>query len=465
MHRFILLSVVVAIAASCRSIQPETPTLAPETYVAPAPPPSQIDIPVLVDLKSLYDQIEKNVPAKLNSTGYPGWQQDANCNLHYRWNFWREKLTFVPNNNTLAINCLGYYQGEGEARPCCWDWCPYVGTGCGMNEPPRQLQLSILSVVNISPTYQIQSNTAVTKLIPINRCKVTTLNFDITDNIMAQTRGPLDKACKDFDAGMAKFNLRGQVEQVWKTLHTPMAIDTFGFLVFNPSSLRISPITTKGDELRFSLGATANPAFLLNTANHPAPPKLPDLSKNPKQSGGFSVYLDTRLHYAELTKLVNAQMKGMKFDYGKKHIEVLEVQLSGTGNQKLLIKVNFNGSVKGWMYMTGTPQFDSVTKELILPDLDFDIKTRNVLLKSAKWLFNNTLTNSMRQNAKFYVGDMLTTIQQQVQQNLTKNWGNGINTTGKVEAITIRNLFPAPDYLQVSCFIKGDLDAQLKELK
>lgn len=460
---FVLLGVLVM--ASCRSIKPEVPSLPPQDAAVPAAPVSQIDIPIRVELKPVYEQIEKNVPQKLNSLGYPGWESNDNCLLRYKWNFWREKLAFAPKNNTLNITCIGYYQGHGEARPCCYDLCPWVGAGCGINEPPRQLQLGISSTVNITNDYKIISNTVVSKLLPVNRCYVTALNFDITDKIMGAAKGPIEKACKDFDNSMLKVNLRKEVENLWKMLYEPIPVDTFGFLSFNPSALQLSPITSTANTLQFSLGVTASPQFSLKKEGLPTVGKLPNITPTTQKAEGFLVNLDTRLQYDALTKMVNNQVKGMRIDFGKKHINIIEVQLAGTGNQKLMIKVNFEGSSKGWIYLTGTPKFDTATKELTLPDLDFDLKTRNVLLKSAKWLFDGKLTNTFRQNARYSIADMLAVIKTNVEQQLNKAHGYGISTTGVVKTVTISNIYPAPGFIQVTALIQGNLDVKVDGIK
>jgi hypothetical protein len=459
------LVLVALLAVGCRSIQPDAPALEAQAQVVHAPPPSQIDIPVQVDLNPLYTQIESSVPAKLTSQGYPGWEASDNCLLQYKWNFWREKLTFTAQNNTLNIGCIGYYFGSGQVRPCCWDWCPWVGAGCGSENLPRQLQLGIASTVNVGADYRIVSSTKLTKLDAVNRCKITSLNFDITDAVLKQARAPIENACRDFDNSMLGYNLRTQVEKVWKTLYTPMPIDTFGSLVFHPTALRISKLTTQGNMLSFSLGATATPRFIFKGADAPPVPPLPALGQNPQQGGGFSVYLDARLPYAELAKIANTQMQGMRFDFGKRHIEVLEVQLAATGSQKLMIKVNFKGSAKGWIYLTGTPGFDTATQEITLPDIDFDVKTSNLLLKSAKWLFSHKISASLHQNARYSVADMLATIKTQVEQNLTKTISSGISTSGKISTVTISNLYPAPNFLQVTTLIQGHLDAKVTAYK
>jgi hypothetical protein len=464
-NKVIVFVTLVIFATGCRSIKPDVPALPAQARDVPQPPPSQIDIPVQVDLNPLYAQIESSVPAKLTSQGYPAWESSDNCLLEFKWNFWREKLTFTAQNNTLNIGCIGYYHGQGQVRPCCWGWCPWVNAGCGSDALPRQLQMGIASTVNIGANYRIISSTKLTKLDGVNRCKVTPLNFDITDAVLKQARTPIENACRDFDNSMLAYNLRTQVEQVWKTLYTPVPVDTFGSLVFNPTTLRISKLTTQGSMLNFSIGATALPQFVFKGNAAPVVPPLPALLQNEQQGGGFAVYLEARLPYAELAKIANTQMQGMRFDYGKRHIEVLEVQLAGTGSHKLMIKVNFKGSAKGWMYLTGTPHFDTATKEITLPDIDFDVKTSNLLLKSAKWLFNGKITTSLKQNAHYNIADMLSTIKTQVEQNLTKTISSGVSTSGVVNTVTISNLYPASDFLQVTTLIQGRLDAKVTAYK
>jgi hypothetical protein len=49
----------------------------------------------------------------------------------------------------------------------------------------------------------------------------------------------------------------------------------------------------------------------------------------------------------------------------------------------------------------------SKTEEISFPDLTFDIATKNKLLKSAKWLFDDLITNKIREMAHYNMGKEL----------------------------------------------------------
>jgi hypothetical protein len=57
--------------------------------------------------------------------------------------------------------------------------------------------------------------------------------------------------------------------------------------------------------------------------------------------------------------------------------------------------MGFSGTNSGIAYFTGKPFYDANKKMIEVRDIDFDVKTKSLLLKSADWLFNKRIINEV----------------------------------------------------------------------
>ena len=87
----------------------------------------------------------------------------------------------------------------------------------------------------------------------------------------------------------------------------------------------------------------------------------------------------------------------------------------------------------------------------------FELESKNLLLKSAKWLFSDKITNAMREQAKFditpYMEEMKGTLQNELNTELTK----GVFLKGKAETLELKEIFPGKDALLLRINTKGEL--------
>ena len=94
-----------------------------------------------------------------------------------------------------------------------------------------------------------------------------------------------------------------------------------------------------------------------------------------------------------------------------------ELEVYGNGDN-LVVKINFTGNLKGDFFMTGRPKFDSETKSIYIDDLDFDIKSQQMLIKVADVLLKGTFKKQMNKYLKFSLEEQLDDTQFMIEQYL-----------------------------------------------
>jgi len=127
----------------------------------------------------------------------------------------------------------------------------------------------------------------------------------------------------------------------------------------------------------------------------------------------------------------------------------------------LHIKVDFSGKKKGTIYLTGTPSFDAEKQRISFPDLEFDVKTKSALIKSAKWLFDKKITNMLRDAANMELSEYLDEFKVTVDESLNGEVDTGVWMNGAVDDIKIDYIYPREDALFMRISSKGTLGIKM----
>lgn len=183
---------------------------------------------------------------------------------------------------------------------------------------------------------------------------------------------------------------------------------------------------------------------------------LPNLSSF-KPQNGFELTLDIQAKYDSIDKILKRELNGQTFEIEKKLVKFEDVSIFSTEDQKINIALKISGSANGTLYFTGTPVFHSITQELSIPDLTFNIKTRNALLKSAKWLFSEKIEKKLQEACKFDLTQQLLTLQHDIEAELNQEITDGIKMYGKLDKLEILDIYPFTSQLYVRVRTKGEL--------
>ena len=465
---------VLSILSSCsKKIIPEKPELTKTYFALDSLPLSEIDIPLRVNLKPLYDIAEKNVQKIYASEGWPNEYIVNNCDTKYMYRFKRGPLRINSNGNIVNFNFTGSYiiagaqricTGLGSDRTAITPWSPICT--CGLNEGEPRVDIGFKTNLRIKNNYAIAMQLQALDPKPLDKCTVCFWGQDITPIVMAQLKEELKIAGKDIEDSINNLNFRPQFQQLWDVLNSSVRLYDIGYLQLNPQKIRISTLQTQNDSLNISIGISARPLISLskNTDHKTTIPDISDFSKRK----GFSIFIDAVMNYDSLSGLLTRQLAGKRIDMDRlgKYIIIEKCEIYGADNEKLIIKVSFKGSDSGIMYLTGKPVFNQSKNELHVREIDYDIHTKNLLLKTAKWLFNRKIINELNKystlNMLSYTDTLISRVNSQL---INRELQKGIYTNGKIETMQILNIYPLKDNFVLRCNSKGELSIRIDSFK
>jgi len=288
----------------------------------------------------------------------------------------------------------------------------------------------------------------------IDPCEVTFANININNVLLSQLKPQLGSFAKMIDQEVGKQDLKPYILPVWKALQEDIKIDQVGYLRFQPQQLSLGELAMNGTVLTFSVGLKASPVITPETKTV-APTALPNLS--PYQKGnGFEVYTDLAMNYDSLSAQVYSTIKNENFALGKENIKVTYMKLF-PANEKLGVEVGFTGTKKGVFYLLGNPEFDSKTGHLKLKNVEYDIATKNVLIKSAKWLLDETIRKKLEEQMDFDMSDVVNSTKKSIHESLNQKMDYGVQLKGVLTALEIVGWDINTKNLVVRAKTKGDL--------
>ena len=422
-------------------------------------PESELSIPIQVNMKPLYQLAEKNVGIVFTSPNWPEDWVSIDCANRYKYQFRRGPLQISAAGNSMNLGFTGFYKIIGSTRVCLGNtvvspWTP--ACRCGFDEGERRVNVGFVNTVNVLSDYKIKLNIIRQEPVPVDKCTVCVFGVDITNQVMKGLKSELDLAKKTIEDSFGVVDLKPQVQQLWNKLNVSYDLYGLGWLKINPQKIRLTRMFAHNDSLNIFLGMTAKPVISFEKSAD-LMTLVPNID-NSFSKPGFNIFLDAVLNYDSLSTILNAQLKDKEFNLAKgKNIIVKDCRIYGTGNEKLIIKMSFTGSNSGVAYFTGKPFYDEKKKIIEVRDIDFDVKTKNLFLKSADWLFNKRITNEIARVSKFDLSTYVDTARTLINRQLNTEWIKGVKNTGNINDLKIVGFYPLTEQFIIRSNASGEL--------
>jgi len=432
-------------------------------------PLSRIDIPIDISLKPVFALAEKGVDTVFTSPGYPQQWVQADCATRYKYRFRRSPLHMKMEGTALQLSFTGYYQIIGATRACAGStvlspWSP--SCRCGFDEPERRVQVAFHSQFRLTNDLRLQTRIVRGAPKPLDKCTVCFWGQDVTAAVMQGLTAELDLTRKALEDSFGNINLRPYLQPVWDKLSATYPIPSIGYFSLHPKNLRMQNLSARNGLLHIDIGLTASPQISLAPMPVNGGP-VPNLTPAPG-GGGFQVHFEAALQYDSLSGQVQAALKGRRFEVAdglfKKHIIIEGASVAAADSGQLAIRIDFSGSFLGSATFNGRPYYNPETKSIEVKDLEYDLKTRNILLKTAKWLFSRRIKEQLNRYTHFELASYYDTATHTLNQWLNREWTPGISGSGAVTELSVTSLEVKPDYLLLRTHCRGVLRVQVNEL-
>jgi hypothetical protein len=460
MKKVPLIILVLLLLAACSTLRIARP---PESYTEPPATPkySTINIPFRFDPAT----IERMVNRQLTGLIYADTSFDDNNHDNLMIKAWKEDqihITIVKNEFQYSVPLRVWINKRFSIGS-------FGITLSDTKEVNAEILLKFRTKVSINKNWTVTTTTVSdgyewisTPQIKLGSVSVPVpylSDLIVTGNLSAVNSG-IDKALQ----GMV--DIRKTMQKAWTDIQTPVQVSTDYPLWarITPVEVSILPLQGNSGVLNPTVGIKAITEIYYNeipdsTVND----QLPDLKITSRLDDDFNINLPVKVSYEQLNVLARQQLSGYTMNQGKYHIRVKDLFVFGSGD-KLVVALNVEGSLNGTVYVAGRPYFDKDSAAIRIRDLDFDIRTKNVLIKSASWVYHQGLIRMVNDKLSYPIGDQLAQTRQTLQSYFDKNQKlEMFRISGKIDKIDIEDFQITKKTVNVLCVFGGKISVSLND--
>jgi hypothetical protein len=457
-----ILSIILAFSLfflGCKSVKPSEPdyVASKKTFVREL---SVINLPVEVPLKTLEDQVNKRMGNLIyEDQSYTSPSVDDLKLIVLK----KRPITVSISGTDLLFTIPLNIWGKGRWEAC--SFCPTIE-----KETSFDVDVYLKSKVEIQKNYQFKVTTSSGgfewKSKPV--ISLGPLNIPIDRLIEGVLDKQIGAVTKEIDSQInGAVNLRSQVEDIWKLAQEPILLDdsTKTWIRIDPERLFMAPVTGNKTLIRIPLGIEAYIETV--TGAKPAPVKLkplPELKQIAKGSNSFVVQVRSQLGFEEATRIATSQLGGQEFAYGKKKIKAEAIRIYGKGD-RAFIHLIFSGSLKGELFLSGIPSYNSETDEFSFTELDYDINSKNLLVKTGSWLLNSTFKNMMQEKLKFSFKPEMDQLRKSMRESLKNYTYKDLFTLkGELGKMNVQDVYVTGNQFDMALLLRGTANLKINNL-
>ena len=440
----------------CNVLKPQMPV---ESYKSTLRKPQPSIINLYADLE--VSKLERLINEHTDSILYQDTSFTDKSNLKLKaWKSGLIKLRFDQNEMSWELPArVAFRKGFkifGYNLPMIDSW-EYTG----------QIRLRYKTKLTINPDWGLKTTTQSDGYVWTKKPAVKIGSLDIPITFIANLILPayLRIFSNEIDEVFANdFNFKSYAQKGWGMLFQPFKIpgEYNAWLSITPYGVALMPVQGSAGHIRLGAAITSEATCLMD--NVPSSGKatpLPAIEPLKLPSDTFKINLLTDIPYTTINRMIRQEIGDSIFTFGSRQIRFETFRVYGT-NEKMAVETKVSGSINGILYLTGVPYFNAEDTTLRIRELKFDIKTRNLAMRSSKWLFSGKIERAITRSVAIPFKSNIAGIEKQISR-LIRHYplGYGFELNGKLSRLSVSELTLSPESVKANVVFSGSLSLGL----
>lgn len=428
-------------------------------------PPSTLSVPISYDLSPIIEKLEEVVPVRYGDLEKRE-PLPSNDRVEFALLASRDPFEVELEGRTARIATTIHYRARAWYDPPIG---PTIGASCGAgdDDPPRRVRVSLIADIDLTSDWTLSSRSRVGDVATVSdsardRCRVTFLQLDMTDRLVQAAQDLLEGHTVDIDRAVASIDVRSNFEEWWSVLQSPIELSDSLWLTINPIAVRRGATAGDGLQLNAHVGLTAQPRIVVGARPARMPAPLPPLDTG-TVADGLHILVEGVIDYGVASGFLREQLIGREFSGAGETIRIRDVALSGIGGGRLALRVDFTGDSRGTIYFVGTPKFEPETRQVHVPDLDFDVASEDLRLRGLTWLARDAALQFLRERARFPIGDPIRLGYRYLTEGLNRNLSDDVRLSGEVLSVAPLDVLATRRVLRVRAIAEGTARLTIRE--
>lgn len=422
---------------------------------------SNISIPLDISMADIEKQINANIAGLIYEDN--SYTDDNNDN--FKCKVWKKSNIVISASTNDVFNLDVPIKVWAEKGIGAFGIMKYIPI-------EFEMKLKFSTKFTIRPDWNVQTFTTPNGYEWITKPKVN-VGFDIPmDFIIGKIiENNHAKFAKSIDDAVEKnMTFKPYVIKAWNMALQPyLASEEYrAWVKITPLEILMTPLVAQGRNVKSVLGFRAytetligeKPVIAKNVAN------VPNLKLVSSIPNDFQVGLMSDIPFVEAAQMAKKMFVGQQYDFkeGKYKIEITDLDIFGS-NEYLVIKTDMKGSLKGTVYIKGIPVYNPERKQIVLSNTEFDIKTKNVLVKAASWLLEGKLVKMVQESFGVPVDELITYAKQNVEAAMNTEYVKGVKLSGKIDQVLPDKVYLTPNSIVAVVLAKGKVELKVDGLE
>ncbi len=250
------------------------------------------------------------------------------------------------------------------------------------------------------------------------------------------------------------------IQDVWSVVQDPIDVSTEDFKVWlkiTPKNLYTTPIAGTAGQIRTTIGIQCLAEIYMDRvpADKQKELSMPAFKMYNSTDEKVKLNVLTDIPYSTIDTLAGNIMTGETFGDGKHQITVDSMNFYGQMD-KMIIGVHVHGFINGAIYLSGIPYYDKTTSSIRISEVDYKLKTKNVLAKVVNLFYKKGLKKMIEENVVISIKDKLEWVKEMSRSELfNRELFDNVYLSGFLNDLDVDAIHLTKEGLKVSVNLGG----------
>ena len=274
------------------------------------------------------------------------------------------------------------------------------------------------------------------------------IHIPITPLVEKSLKEQQENFCKTIDQQMAsQLNFQQYAVIALNAFSNPFPIseEYNTWLKVTPISVHVTPLKFYGNQIDTNLGIDVYSETFTGSRPPSSPPvkTAPDFTFVPVPADQFLIRTTANIPFTEATLIARNLFLDKAYDVRGSAVKIKDIKVYGV-DDRVMIEAETEGYITGRAFISGIPVYDEAKKKIVLSNTKFNLKTSNIVQKTATLLFRGKIVKTIENEYGIPTLDLENTSKKSIEEAFNKEYYKGLKMNGKVFSLKPGTIFMNP---------------------
>ncbi|MBB6372015.1 DUF4403 family protein [Chryseobacterium shigense] len=262
------------------------------------------------------------------------------------------------------------------------------------------------------------------------------IQIPITSLVEKSLKEQQGKFAKTIDQQMAtQLNFQQYAVMAWNVFSQPFNIseEYNTWLKISPIGVNMTPLKFYGNEITTNIGMDIYSETF--TGSKPAASPMIKSAGNfnivPTLANQFLLQTTANVPFSEATNIARNMFMNKEYDVRGSKVKIKDIRVYGAEG-RVIVEAETEGYVNGKAIISGVPVYDETKRKIVLSNTKFNLKTANILQKTATLLFKGKIVKMIEDEYGIPTQDLELASKKSIEEAFNKEYYKGLKMNGKV---------------------------------